>query len=43
VRTTQVGEVLFREGDDAYDFLTILAGTVGVVDCSGRSSARGRG
>ena len=32
VRPVAVGEVLFREGDQGYDFIVILAGRVAVVD-----------
>src|SRR5262245_9461066 len=31
-RPTTVGQVLFREGDRAYDFFVVLSGAVGVVD-----------
>ena len=31
-RPTMAGQVLFREGDRAYDFIVILSGTVAVVD-----------
>jgi thioredoxin reductase (NADPH) len=31
-RPTGAGQVLFREGDRAYDFIAILSGTVSVVD-----------
>jgi thioredoxin reductase (NADPH) len=32
VRRTVAGQVLFREGDRAYDFIVILAGSVAVLD-----------
>lgn len=32
VRPTRAGQVLFREGDRAYDFIVILSGAVSVVD-----------
>ena len=31
-RATSAGEVLFREGDRAYDFIVVLSGAVAVVD-----------
>ena len=31
-RQTQTGEVLFREGDDRYDFFVVIEGKVAVVD-----------
>src|SRR5262245_22787720 len=31
-QSTQAGQVLFREGDRAYDFIVVLSGTVAVVD-----------
>src|SRR5262245_12834270 len=31
-RATRVGQVLFREGDRAYDFIVVLSGAVSVVD-----------
>src|SRR5215467_4617926 len=31
-RTTTAGQVLFREGDLAYDFIVVLSGAVSVVD-----------
>jgi thioredoxin reductase (NADPH) len=31
-RTTRVGDVLFREGDESYDFFVVLRGTVAVID-----------
>jgi thioredoxin reductase (NADPH) len=31
-RPTTAGQVLFREGDQAYDFMVILSGTVTVID-----------
>src|SRR5215471_17467921 len=31
-RPTTAGQVLFREGDRAYDFIVILSGTVSVID-----------
>src|SRR5215831_14319422 len=31
-RPTRAGQVLFREGDRAYDFIVILSGTVSVVE-----------
>jgi hypothetical protein len=31
-RPTTTGQVLFREGDRAYDFIVVLSGAVGVVD-----------
>src|SRR5215813_8445185 len=31
-RPTTAGQVLFREGDRAYDFIVVLAGAVSVVD-----------
>src|SRR5262252_2297435 len=31
-RPTTAGQVLFREGDRAYDFIVVLSGTVAVVD-----------
>src|SRR5262245_63827371 len=31
-RPTRAGQVLFREGDRAYDFIVVLSGTVSVVD-----------
>ena len=31
-RPTTIGQVLFREGDRAYDFIVVLSGTVSVVD-----------
>src|SRR5215470_10082186 len=31
-RPTRAGQVLFREGDRAYDFIVILSGTVSVID-----------
>src|SRR5262249_14543956 len=34
-RPTKVGQVLFREGDRAYDFFVVLSGTVSVVDHDG--------
>jgi thioredoxin reductase (NADPH) len=34
-RRTRAGEVLFRKGDQSYDFFVILEGTVAVVDVSG--------
>ena len=34
-RTTSVGQILFREGDRAYDFIVVLSGTVAVVDHEG--------
>src|SRR5215469_9186338 len=34
-RSTTAGQVLFREGDRAYDFIVILSGTVAVVDHQG--------
>jgi thioredoxin reductase (NADPH) len=34
-RPTHRGEVLFREGDEGYDFFVILEGTVAVVDDTG--------
>ncbi len=40
VRVTRVGEVLFREGDDAYDFFIVLEGTVAVVDGYGEPAER---
>ena len=40
VRTTVAGDVLFREGDDRYDFFTILEGAVALVDGHGTTSER---
>jgi thioredoxin reductase (NADPH) len=34
-RPTTVGQVLFREGDRAYDFIVVLSGAVSVVDHEG--------
>src|SRR5262250_339696 len=34
-RPTMAGQVLFREGDRAYDFIVVLSGTVSVVDHEG--------
>jgi thioredoxin reductase (NADPH) len=31
-QSTRAGQVLFREGDRAYDFIVVLSGTVSVVD-----------
>ena len=31
-RPTRAGQVLFREGDQAYDFIVVLSGSVSVVD-----------
>ena len=31
-RPTRAGDVLFREGDRAYDFIVVLSGAVSVVD-----------
>src|SRR5262245_2023434 len=31
-RSTQAGQVVFREGDRAYEFIVVLSGTVAVVD-----------
>ena len=31
-RPTRAGQVLFREGDRAYDFIVVLSGAVSVVD-----------
>ena len=31
-RPTRAGQVLFREGDRAYDFIVVLSGTVSVID-----------
>jgi hypothetical protein len=31
-RPTRAGQVLFREGDRAYDFIVVLSGSVAVVD-----------
>src|SRR5215470_9076818 len=31
-RPTRIGQVLFREGDRAYDFIVVLSGAVSVVD-----------
>ncbi len=40
VRPTAPGDVLFREGDDGYDFVTILAGRVALVDGYGTDEQR---
>jgi thioredoxin reductase (NADPH) len=34
-RPTTAGQVLFREGDQAYDFAVVLSGVVTVVDHDG--------
>ena len=35
-RRTEEGELLFREGDESYDFFAILSGKVAVVQDLGR-------
>jgi thioredoxin reductase (NADPH) len=37
VRTTAVGQVLFREGDPSYDFTVVLAGLVAFVEGQGEA------
>ncbi|HEY2571136.1 MAG TPA: cyclic nucleotide-binding domain-containing protein, partial [Solirubrobacteraceae bacterium] len=39
-RRTQLGEVLFREGDEQYDFFVVLAGKVAAVDRYGQPDER---
>jgi thioredoxin reductase (NADPH) len=39
-RPTQAGEVLFREGDEGYDFYVVLDGKVAIVDGHGRPDER---
>jgi thioredoxin reductase (NADPH) len=39
-RATQAGEVLFREGDERYDFYVVLDGRVAVIDGYGCSDER---
>jgi thioredoxin reductase (NADPH) len=39
-RPTEVGEVLFKEGDESYDFYVVLDGMVSVVDCYGCADER---
>jgi thioredoxin reductase (NADPH) len=39
-RETVPGELLFREGDDAYDFFALLSGTVEIVEELGRPGER---
>jgi thioredoxin reductase (NADPH) len=39
-RRTQLGEVLFREGDERYDFFVVLAGKVAAIDRYGQPDER---
>jgi thioredoxin reductase (NADPH) len=39
-RRTQAGEVLFREGDQSYDFIVVLEGLVAVMDSYGGEDER---
>jgi thioredoxin reductase (NADPH) len=39
-RRTEAGEVLFREGDQSYDFIVVLEGLVAVVDGYGSEDER---
>jgi len=39
-RPTEVGELLFRDGDDGYDFFVVLSGKVAVVGDLGRPDER---
>ena len=39
-RATRPGEVLYREGDEDYDFFVVLAGTVAVVEKQGGGAER---
>ena len=39
-RRVETGEILFREGDDHYDFFLVLKGKVAIVDDAGRPDER---
>ncbi len=39
-RATRPGQVLYREGDEDYDFFVVLAGTVAVVEKQGGGAER---
>jgi len=40
-REVAAGELLFQDGDHAYDFFAVVAGTVAIVDpTAGRTSGR---